>query len=106
MIALHPEYIVDKHDHKKSVVLPFDEWEMLISDIEELDDIRAFDVAKSKDVVKFENIYDEIVQASKKNVAEIANMPATAVPCPSVSLGPDLLPVKSSVSRMASRKSG
>ena len=25
MIALHPEYIVDQHEHKKSVVLPFNE---------------------------------------------------------------------------------
>ena len=47
MIALHPEYIVDQHEHKKSVVLPFNEWEILISDIEELDDIRAFDAAKT-----------------------------------------------------------
>ncbi|NCD35336.1 MAG: hypothetical protein EOL87_18250 [Spartobacteria bacterium] len=47
MIALHPEFIIDKNENRKAVVLPFEEWENLIADIEELDDIRAFDEAKS-----------------------------------------------------------
>jgi len=64
MIALHPEYIVDQHEHKKSVVLPFNEWKMLISDIEELDDIRAFDAAKTDNdaTIPFEQAVVEIKQ--------------------------------------------
>ncbi len=51
MIALHPEYIIDQSEHKKAVVLPFNEWETLMSDIEELEDIRAFDAAKSNNLL-------------------------------------------------------
>jgi len=62
MIALHPEYIVDTSEHKKVVVLPYNEWEMLLTDIEELEDIRAFDAAKSDNdaVIPFEQAVKEI----------------------------------------------
>ncbi|MBU8901440.1 MAG: hypothetical protein KOO69_01735 [Victivallales bacterium] len=62
MIALHPEYIIDQSEHKKAVVLPFNEWETLMSDIEELEDIRAFDAAKSSNdpIISFEQAVKEI----------------------------------------------
>ena len=47
MLALHPEYIIDQKERKKSVIIPFKEWEKLLSDIEELEDIRAYDIAKA-----------------------------------------------------------
>ena len=37
MIALHPEYIINKKDEKKSVILPFNEWEVLIAELEGFD---------------------------------------------------------------------
>ncbi len=37
MIALHPEYIINKKDEKKSVILPFNEWEGLIAELEGVD---------------------------------------------------------------------
>ena len=40
--------------------------------------VSAFDVAKSKDVVKFENIYDEMGKVLSEHVANIAKYPATA----------------------------
>ncbi len=62
MIALHPEYIIDYREHKKSVVLPLNEWENLISEIEELDDIRAYDLAKTENdiAIPFEQAINEI----------------------------------------------
>ena len=62
MIALHPEYVVDQKKHKKAVIIPFNEWENLISEIEELDDIRAYDIAKSEDdiAIPFEQAIKEI----------------------------------------------
>ncbi len=56
MIALHPEYIIDQKERKKSVIIPFKEWEKLISDIEELEDIRAYDIAKADndEILSFE----------------------------------------------------
>ena len=47
MIALHPEHIIDQKERKKSVIIPFKEWERLMYDIEELEDIRAYDIAKA-----------------------------------------------------------
>lgn len=43
MIQLHPKYIFDKISHKKSVIISFLEWENIINEMEELEDIRAYD---------------------------------------------------------------
>ena len=40
MVALHPEFVVDKKAAKKAVILPFAEWQRLMEEIEELEDIR------------------------------------------------------------------
>ncbi len=65
MVAVHPEYVVDENQKRKSVILPFEEWERIVEDLEELDDIRAFDKAKagSQDAVPFGQAVDEIREA-------------------------------------------
>ncbi|MCK5379140.1 MAG: hypothetical protein KAJ78_07030 [Acidobacteria bacterium] len=65
MVAVHPEYIVDENQKRKSVILPFEEWERIVEDLEELDDIRAFDKAKAgpQDTVPFGQAVDEIREA-------------------------------------------
>jgi PHD/YefM family antitoxin component YafN of YafNO toxin-antitoxin module len=57
MIVIHPQYLVDEQNQKKAVVLPFSEWEQLLDELEELDDIRAYDQAKtdSSDAISFED---------------------------------------------------
>ena len=62
MVALHPEYVVDEKQHRKSVLLPVAEWEQVVEELEELDDIRAFDAAKagSQETVPFEQAVHEI----------------------------------------------
>jgi len=40
MVTVHPEYVVDKDQHPKAVLLPVFEWEQVIEELEELDDIR------------------------------------------------------------------
>ena len=47
MVSLHPEYVVDENKQTKAVLLPFAEWEQVVAELEELDDIRAFDAAKA-----------------------------------------------------------
>ena len=37
MVALHPEFVVDKKAAKKAVILPFAEWQRLMEEIEELE---------------------------------------------------------------------
>jgi len=56
MFALHPEYVVDAQNQKKAVVLPILEWKQLMEELEELDDVRAYDKAKSQpsEPVEFE----------------------------------------------------
>ena len=49
MIALHPQYLVDEGQNRTSVLLPLNEWELLMDELEELEDIRAYDLAKSED---------------------------------------------------------
>ncbi len=48
MHTVKQEYIIDKKGNKKSVILPFSEWQKILNDIEELDDIRAYDKAKTQ----------------------------------------------------------
>ena len=63
MINVHPEYIVDENLNRKSVVLPYSEWENIVEEMEELDDIRAYDKAKNEteyEDVPFEQAVKEI----------------------------------------------
>ena len=48
MFPLHPEFVVDDQNRKKAVVLPISEWKHIVKELEELDDIRAYDKAKSQ----------------------------------------------------------
>lgn len=47
MIELHEEYLVDERGNRKTVVVPVAEWEQVLELLEELDDIRTYDEAKS-----------------------------------------------------------
>ncbi len=61
MVTLHPEYVVEKKQ-RKAVMLPIAEWERILDELEELDDIRAYDAAKSgpQESVSFEQAVCEI----------------------------------------------
>lgn len=48
MFAVHEQYIIDEAGKKKSVVISVREWEKIREILEEYDDIRAYDEAKSK----------------------------------------------------------
>jgi PHD/YefM family antitoxin component YafN of YafNO toxin-antitoxin module len=62
MVTVHPEYVIDEKQHRKAVLLPVSDWERILEELEELDDIRAFDEAKSKEqeTVPFEQAVREI----------------------------------------------
>jgi PHD/YefM family antitoxin component YafN of YafNO toxin-antitoxin module len=65
MKALHPEYIIDEQHHKKAVVLPYSEWKMILEELEELEDIRAYDAVKAEneELLLFAQAVDEIKKA-------------------------------------------
>ncbi len=49
MLTVHPQYITDKTGRKISVVLPMEEFKNIIEELEELEDIRLYDEAKTSD---------------------------------------------------------
>ena len=49
MLTVHPHYITDNTGKKISVILPLDEFENIIEELEELEDIRLYDEAKTSD---------------------------------------------------------
>ena len=59
MVTLHPEYVVDDSDRKKAVLLPVEEWEKVVDELEELEDIRLYDAAKEQAVKEIEQEYGE-----------------------------------------------
>ncbi len=62
MVTVHPEYVVDEQQNRKAVLLPAAEWEQIVSELEELDDIRAYDAAQQHvgDRLPFEQAVREI----------------------------------------------
>jgi len=62
MVSVHPQYLVDENQKRKAVVLPVDEWAQIVEELEELDDIRAYDEAKAQaqDSIPFEQAVREI----------------------------------------------
>ena len=62
MITVHEEYLVDAAGQRKAVVLPLAVWQQIKEELEELDDIRAFDEAKAQpsEPVPFEQAMREI----------------------------------------------
>lgn len=66
-VALNPQYVVDNKQNTKAVLLSFEEWEQIIAELEELEDLRAYDAAKAgpQDSVPFEQAVSEIHQKGK-----------------------------------------
>lgn len=62
MTPIHPQYVDDDSHGTKSVLIPLEEWERIIEDLEELDDIRAYDAAVSEpdEAVPFSQAVQEI----------------------------------------------
>ncbi len=62
MVTLHPEYVIGQDKHTRAVLLPLPEWEEVVAELEELDDIRAYDVAKASagSAIPFDQAIHEI----------------------------------------------
>ena len=46
--TLHPQYITDELGKRVSVVLPIQQWQQVLDELEELDDIRLYDEVKAR----------------------------------------------------------
>jgi hypothetical protein len=64
MDKLNHEFLVDTDGKRKAVIIPINEWKRLMEELEELDDIKAYDKAKASpsSPVPFE---DAVRQISK-----------------------------------------
>ena len=62
MLKIHEEYVIDADGKKKAIVVPISEWQKILEALEELDDIKAYDEAKSKpsNPIPFEKAIEEI----------------------------------------------
>ena len=62
----HEEYLTDENGKKKAVVVPISEWQQIKEELEELEDIRAYDKAKSKPSEPIP--FDQAVQGIRKGI--------------------------------------
>jgi len=49
MITMHPQFITDSNGNKISVILPVKEFDALLAELEEMEDVRLYDEAKASD---------------------------------------------------------
>jgi PHD/YefM family antitoxin component YafN of YafNO toxin-antitoxin module len=47
MIPVHPQFVVDENQRPQAVLLPVSEWERIVEELDEFDDLRAYDEAKA-----------------------------------------------------------
>ncbi len=45
---IHPQYITDEQGRRVSVVMPIQQWQQVLDELEELDDIRLYDEVKAR----------------------------------------------------------
>ena len=66
MNTINPQFINDIHGQKSLVVLPVREFDLIMEELEELEDIRLYDEAK-KDGVSGYMLFSDYLQNRKKN---------------------------------------
>jgi hypothetical protein len=66
MVSFHPEFVLDENQNCTAVLLPLSDWDRIVSELEELDDIRAYDAALTQggEQLPFEQAVQEIRQHS------------------------------------------
>ena len=65
MGALRQQFIEDKEGQRIAVLMPIDQYNKMLDQLEEIDDIKAYDAAKSGDeeIIPF----DQAVNEAKRN---------------------------------------
>ena len=69
MLTVHPQYIKDSNGHKSLVVLSVKEFDSLMEQLEDLEDIHLYDLAKKNDSgerIPMEEAFRIIEQKRKK----------------------------------------
>ena len=68
MLTVYPQYITDHTGKKISVVLPIDEFKQIMEELDELDDIKLYDEAKTTEEpsIPIDEAFRQI-ESSRKN---------------------------------------
>ena len=67
MIKVHPQYIKDANGEKSLVILPLNEFDSIMEELEELEDIKLYDEAKLEDSGERISISDYVKNRKTKN---------------------------------------
>jgi PHD/YefM family antitoxin component YafN of YafNO toxin-antitoxin module len=67
MLTVHPQYITDANGEKSLVILPAKEFDTLMEELEELEDIRLYDEAKKEDTGERISFSDYVKNRKAKN---------------------------------------
>ena len=67
MLTVHPQYITDANGEKSLVILPAKEFDTLMEELEELEDIRLYDEAKKEDTADRISFSDYVKNRKAKN---------------------------------------
>jgi PHD/YefM family antitoxin component YafN of YafNO toxin-antitoxin module len=71
MLTVHPQYIKDANGNKSLVVLPADEFDTLMEALDDAEDIRLYDEAKSQntgELIPAQDAFSQIEQSRKASV--------------------------------------
>ncbi|MBK9256458.1 MAG: hypothetical protein IPM42_13305 [Saprospiraceae bacterium] len=68
MLSINPQFITDNTGKKLSVVLPMKDFEAIMEELEELEDIKLYDEAKKEDTGERILFSDYLKNRKSKNV--------------------------------------
>ena len=69
MIEVHPQYIIDAYGNKSMVILPANEFDAIMEELEDMEDVRLYDEAKKGDTgerISMEEVFS-MVETKRKN---------------------------------------
>ena len=66
---MRTQFVTDDHGKKLAVILPIKEYNKMLNDLEELEDIKLYDAAKKLklEFIDAEQAFEEIEEARRKN---------------------------------------
>ena len=67
MLTIHPQYIKDANGEKSLVILPVKEFDTIMEELEEIEDIKLYDKAKKEDTGERILFSDYLINRKAKN---------------------------------------
>lgn len=67
---MRTQFVTDNNGNKLAVILPIKDYNKMLDDLEELEDIKLYDKAKqgNQEFIDAEQAFEEIEESRKKNV--------------------------------------